>query len=79
MNQGLRSFIEEFELQYPEDVIRVSEPVTLEYDIMALVLEFERRKQFPILFFDNVRGHKIPIICNLVAVSYTHLTLPTKA
>ncbi len=67
MNQGLRSFIEEFELQYPEDVIRVSEPVTLEYDIMALVLEFERRKQFPILFFDNVRGHKIPIICNLVA------------
>ena len=41
MNQGLRSFIEEFESQYPEDVIRVSEPVALEHDIMALVLEFE--------------------------------------
>ena len=67
MNQDLRSFVREFEDRFPEDVIRVSEPVGLEYDIMALVLEYERRKQFPILFFDNVRGHEIPIICNLVA------------
>lgn len=67
MNQDLRSFVREFEDRFPEDMIRVSEPVGLEYDIMALVLEYERRKQFPILFFDNVRGHEIPIICNLVA------------
>ena len=67
MNQDLRSFVREFEDRFPEDVIRVSEPVDLEYDIMALVLEYERRKQFPILFFDNVRGHEVPIICNLVA------------
>jgi hypothetical protein len=39
---------------FPGSVLRVLEPVDLPYDIMALVLEFERRKRFPLLFFDNV-------------------------
>ena len=67
MNQDLRSFIQAFEKEFPEELIRVSEPVDLEYDIMALVLEYERRGQHPILFFDNIKGHQVPVICNLVA------------
>ncbi|MDP6086839.1 MAG: UbiD family decarboxylase [Nitrospinota bacterium] len=67
MNQDLRSFIQAFEQEFPEELIRVSEPVDLEFDIMALVLEYERRGQSPILFFDNIKGHQVPIICNLVA------------
>ena len=39
MHQDLRSFVRQFETTYPEDVLRVSEPVDLKYDIMALVLE----------------------------------------
>ena len=67
MNQDLRSFVRAFEGAYAGEVIRVSEPVDLEYDIMALVLEYERRKRYPILFFENVRGHTIPVICNILA------------
>ncbi|MBI2880752.1 MAG: UbiD family decarboxylase [Candidatus Tectomicrobia bacterium] len=67
MKQDLRSFVREFEEEFPEDVIRVSEPVGLEYDIMALVLEYERRRRFPIFLFENVRGHEIPVVCNVVA------------
>ena len=67
MDQDLRSFVKAFEQEFPEEWIRVSEPVDLEYDIMALVLEYERRKQSPILFFDNIKGHQVPVICNLVA------------
>jgi 2,5-furandicarboxylate decarboxylase 1 len=67
MNQDLRSFVREFEAAFPEDVLRVFEPVDLQYDIMALVLEFERRRRFPMLFFDHVQGHDMPIICNVVA------------
>ncbi|MFQ5693920.1 MAG: 3-octaprenyl-4-hydroxybenzoate decarboxylase, partial [Nitrospinota bacterium] len=61
MAQDLRSFIGDFEKLFPEDLIRISDPVDLKYDIMALVLEYERRKRFPILFFENVRGHDIPV------------------
>ena len=67
MSQDLRSFVSTFQDKYPEDVIRISEPIDLKYDIMALVLEYERRRRFPILFFDNINGHDIPIICNLMA------------
>ncbi len=67
MNQDLRSFVRDFEAAFPEDVIRVDDPVDLKYDIMALVLEYERRRRFPILFFDHVEDHDIPIVCNIIA------------
>src|SRR5439155_1075563 len=34
---------------------------------MALVLEYERRRRYPILFFEKVEGSDIPIVCNVVA------------
>ena len=67
MHQDLRSYVREFEAAYPEDMLRVCEPVELQYDIMALVLEYERRRRFPLLIFDQVQGHDTPVICNVVA------------
>ncbi|MFQ5883416.1 MAG: UbiD family decarboxylase domain-containing protein, partial [Candidatus Methylomirabilales bacterium] len=67
MHQDLRSFIREFEEEFPEDFLRIFEPVDLQYDIMALVLEYERRKRFPILLFENIQSHDMPVICNVVA------------
>ena len=66
-DQDLRSFVADYERAYPTEVIRVTEPVTLDEDVMALVLEYERRRRYPILFFDRVAGHEIPIVCNVVA------------
>lgn len=43
------------------------EPVGIEHDVMALVLEYERRRRWPILLFEQIRGHDIPIVCNVVA------------
>ena len=67
MEQDLRSFITGFEAAYPQDVVRVAEPVGLEYQMMALVLEYERRGRYPIIIFENVRGHEIPVVCNVMA------------
>lgn len=67
MHQDLRSFVRVFEAACPEDFLRVFEPVDLKYDIMALVLEYERRRRFPILLFENVQDHDMPIVCNVVA------------
>ncbi|HYB41537.1 MAG TPA: UbiD family decarboxylase [Candidatus Methylomirabilis sp.] len=65
--QDLRSFIAAYAQAHPAEVVRVAEPVSIEYDVMALVLEYERRRRFPILLFENVAGHDIPIVANVVA------------
>ena len=67
MGQDVRSFVEAFERAHPAEVVRVGDPVDLEYDVMALVLEYERRRRYPILLFEKVRGHDIPIVANVVA------------
>ena len=48
-------------------MVRVAEPVSIDHDIMAVVLEYERRRRCPIIFFDKVGSHDIPVVCNVVA------------
>ncbi len=66
-DQDLRSFVAAYEKAYPGEVIRVAESVSLEEDVMALVLEYERRRRYPIIVFDRIAGHEIPIVSNVVA------------
>jgi UbiD family decarboxylase len=65
--QDLRSFVDAYGRAHPGEVIRVTEPVSIEEDVMALVLEYERRRRFPILIYEKVAGYDIPIVCNAVA------------
>ena len=67
MGQDLRRFVADYERAFPDEVVHVTEPVSLEYDVMALVLEYERRRRFPILLLERVQGSDIPIVCNVVA------------
>jgi len=65
--QDLRSFIAAYALASPGEVVRVSDPVSIEHDVMALVLEYERRRRYPVLIFERVAGYDIPIVANVVA------------
>jgi len=65
--QDLRSFIAAYEGAYPGEVVRVREPVSIEHDIMAVVLEYERRRRYPIIAFEQVADHDMPVVCNVVA------------
>ncbi|MBI2492603.1 MAG: UbiD family decarboxylase [Candidatus Rokubacteria bacterium] len=67
MSQDLRSFVAAYERAHPGEVVRVAEPVSIEHDVMALVLEYERRRRWPVLLFEKVAGHDIPIVANAVA------------
>src|SRR5438876_5792469 len=67
MGQDLRSFVAAYAHAHPDEVVHVGEPVSADYDVMALVLEYERRRRFPILIFEKVTGHDIPIVTNVVA------------
>jgi UbiD family decarboxylase len=65
--QDLRSFVSAYAAAHPGEVVRVAEPVGLEHDIMAVVLEYERRRRHPILLFESVQGSDMPVVCNAVA------------
>ncbi|MDX1374988.1 MAG: UbiD family decarboxylase [Burkholderiales bacterium] len=63
--QDLRTFLRELERAAPHALVRVREPVDLDYDATAIALEFERRGQSPVLLFENVRGSGFPVLMNL--------------
>jgi 2,5-furandicarboxylate decarboxylase 1 len=65
--QDLRSFVGAYREADPSAVVTVREPVTIDHDVMALVLEYERRRRWPILLFEHIVGHDVPIVANVVA------------
>jgi UbiD family decarboxylase len=65
--QDLRSFVAAYRAAHASEVVTVGEAVSPDYDVMALVLESERRRRWPILLFEHVVGHDIPIVANVVA------------
>ncbi len=67
MSQDLRSFVARYGERHPGEVVRITEPLGLEHDVMAVVLEYERRRRWPVLVFERVRGHDMPIVANVVA------------
>ncbi len=67
MTQDLRSFVAAYARAHPGEVVRITEPVSVEHDVMAVVLEYERRRRWPILLFERVVGHDVPIVANVVA------------
>ncbi len=67
MSQDLRGFVEAYGRAYPGEVVRIAEPVGIVHDVMAVVLEYERRRRHPVLLFERVRGHDMPIVANVVA------------
>jgi len=66
-HQSLRGFVAALERAHPDEVMRIAEPVDLAYQMQALALEMERRRRFPLLVFEQVRGHTMPVVSNVMA------------
>jgi 2,5-furandicarboxylate decarboxylase 1 len=67
VGQDLRSFVQALERAHAGGVLRIAEPVDLAYQTQALALELERRRRFPVLVFEQVRGHTMPVVANVMA------------
>src|SRR5229473_6667964 len=66
-HQSIRGFVSTLERAYLDAVMRIAEPVDQAYQMQALALELERRRRFPVLLFEQVRGHSIPVVSNVMA------------
>jgi UbiD family decarboxylase len=61
---SLRSFL----AGLPEnDVLRIAEPIELDYVPTALVLELEKRRQTPVVIIEHPKGFDGPVVANLFA------------
>ena len=62
--QSLRNYVASLPA---EDVIRISDPIDIDYVPTALVLELESRRQTPVVLIDRPIGFDTPIVTNLFA------------
>jgi UbiD family decarboxylase len=67
MPNDLRSFIADVEERSPGDIARISKELSPRYEISAVLTHLERKKRFPVLFFQNVTGSQAAVIINAQA------------
>ena len=67
MAKDLRSFIAELEKRSPGDVARVRKSVSPRYEMSAILTHLEKKKRFPLLYFENVEGQRAPVAINVLA------------
>jgi 2,5-furandicarboxylate decarboxylase 1 len=63
--QSMRGFISEIERAMPEEVLRLREPVRTRLEMTSLVFELERMGRSPIVVFESVEGHTMPVVTNI--------------
>jgi 2,5-furandicarboxylate decarboxylase 1 len=67
MAEDFRSFLKEMEETREGGFVRVSRPVSTEYEVTAIVTKLEQARQVPLLYFENVQGHTMPVAINCFA------------
>jgi len=67
MPKDLRTFIAQVESKHPEEIARVTKPISPRYEITALLTQLERSKRFPLLFCEKVNGSDAPVVINVQA------------
>ncbi len=65
--QSLRGFLRLVETEYPDELVRIRAPIELKFDATALVFELERAGKSPVVVFENVGGHGMPLVTNIAA------------
>ena len=63
-DQSLRGFLEMVERDFPEELVRIKEPVE-RTDITPTVFEFERAGRSPVIVFERVEGFEHSVVTNI--------------
>jgi len=64
-NQSLRGFLAMVERSYPEELLRVRAPVKTQLDITSVVFELDHAGKSPVVVYENVEGHTMPVVTNI--------------
>ena len=61
----LRAFLDQVVADDKQALLRVTDPVNLDYDVTALVMEMEKQGRDPVVWFDKVGASPFPVVANL--------------
>jgi UbiD family decarboxylase len=64
-NQSLRGFLHLVETEYPDELLRIHEPIDVRFDSTALIFELDRAGKNPVVVFERVRGHDMQLVTNV--------------
>jgi len=64
-SQSLRGFLAMVERDYPEELLRIKAPVRTHLDMTSLVFELEHAGKSPVVVYENVEGHNMPVVTNI--------------
>ena len=65
--QSLRGFLDMVRRRFPEELLHIAQPVDLRFETTALIFELERAGRTPVVVFDAVTGHPMPLVTNVAA------------
>jgi UbiD family decarboxylase len=63
--QSLRGFLAMVERDYPEELLRIKVPVGTHLDMTSVVFELEYAGKSPVVVYENVEGHTMPVVTNI--------------
>jgi len=67
MSQDWRDYLKQFENDYPQDVLHIKEQRNREYEATAVIMELERKKRQPLVYFEKISGSGFPVVANILA------------
>jgi UbiD family decarboxylase len=63
----LTSYLDDLRRRCPSEVIDINEPIEPDYLLMAVVLELERRREYPVIVAHRMLGYDMPVVMNVMA------------
>ena len=64
-NQSLRGFLRSVETNFPDELLRIHEPVNQSFDTTAVVFELDRVNRSPVVVFEKVGNSSMPVVTNI--------------
>jgi 2,5-furandicarboxylate decarboxylase 1 len=65
--QSLRGFLSMLDREYPDEIVRIKQPVDMHFATTSVVLELERAGKSPVVIFEQVGNAGMPIVTNVAA------------
>ena len=65
--QSLRGFLHMVETEYPDELLRIRDPIDARFDMTSIVFELERRGKSPVVVLEKVKGYDMPVVTNVAA------------
>jgi UbiD family decarboxylase len=63
--RNLRDFLDALAEIEPESILRIKDPVALDYEMTAIAMELGARGQSPVLWFEKVGKSPFPVVANV--------------